>query len=93
VSCKGCQLLVDGIVVVDIFLPITTGFSTLKTSPCVSLKQNMVSEKPLITGPVLNRILVDSAVDWMPDVLRANSLCMLDDDLPILLTSHGRPTN
>ena len=42
-SCKGCQLLVDGVVVVDVYQPIITGTAITLQSPCLTLTPNAVS--------------------------------------------------
>ena len=42
-SCKGCQLLVDGMVVIDVYEPLLSGAAVTKTSPCLSLVSSVVS--------------------------------------------------
>lgn len=58
-SCVGCQLLIDGVVVIDIFEPLLSALSALssitKASPCITLTSGVVSlwvAKPLLTGIV-----------------------------------------
>ncbi len=45
VSCTGCQLLLDGIVVVDVFEPIASGSVTAitKMSTCITINNFVVS--------------------------------------------------
>ena len=47
VSCKGCQLLVDGVVVVDVYQPLITGTAITLQSPCLTLAPRTVSGRQL----------------------------------------------
>lgn len=61
-SCVGCQLLIDGVLVIDIFEPLLSALSALssitKASPCITLTSGVVRlwvAKPLLTGIVAER--------------------------------------